>query len=363
MRALKLSTISLLAVLLLLLAFATTAQATTRHHPRTYAVLVGAENAHRGIDVMAFFPDSITIHVGDTVRWIQNSNEIHTVTFLGGGPAPDLILPAAVLGLPEDPSPLVFNPTAVNRAAAPGGLSDTTTFVNSGLMGREAGQYRSFALTFRAAGTYDYLCLVHGMMMSGTVRVVGARVPVPSPGLALARGYFQMARQFALAPAVVREAKAQIKPDTKNPDGTTTHHVSIGFSSGQIDLMRFFPRRALVRPGDTVVWEMSASNDAPHTVTFLNGQTEPELVIPVAQASGPPVLYFNPGALFPAQPAADLTRTGLYNSGIMNPIPGTTYTQVIGDVSPGPLPYLCLLHDTSGMRGKLVVRLCGAGAP
>ena len=79
-----------------------------------------------------------------------------------------------------------------------------------------------------------------------------------------------------------------------------THYVAMGFSEGQIDLMRFFPSKLRVRPGDTVVWEMQPSNDAPHTVTFLNGEPEPGLVIPVPQPSGPPVLYINPATLFPS---------------------------------------------------------------
>ena len=66
------------------------------------------------------------------------------------------------------------------------------------------------------------------------------------------------------------------------------------------------------------------------------------------------MLYINPAALFPLSPPA-LTRTGTYNSGLMNPVPGTTYSLKIGDVTPGPLPYQCQLHDTSGMKGTLVV--------
>jgi plastocyanin len=354
MRLVRLSIVALLALVWLVAAYPAAANAAVSATPHTYTVLVGAESAPRGIDVMSFFPGSVTIHVGDTVHWVQNSNEIHTVTFLGGQPLPDLIDPAALLKLPSQPSPLVFNPKAVNRTAQPGGLGDTTTFVNSGLMGFEQGQYRSFDLTFTAPGTYDYLCVVHGMMMSGTVKVVGAGVLVASPGQVSALGHAQIARQMALAPAVVRQANAQIRPATVNPDGTMTHYVAMGYSSGQIDLMRFFPSKVLVRPGDTVVWEMSPSNDAPHTLTFLNGQPEPGLAIPVAQVSGPPVLYIDPATLFPSQPTVDLTRSGLYSSGLMLP-PGMPYAQVIGDITAGPLAYECLLHDASGMRGTLVV--------
>ena len=351
MRFARVSVVSLLAVFLLLLSYATVAGAQPSAAPRTYTVLVGAESAQRGVGIMAFFPHHVTVHVGDTVHWIQNSNEIHTVTFLGGAPLPDFIVPAATLG----PSPLVFNPLVTGRTAQPGSLGDATTWANSGIMGREAGQYRSFTLTFTAAGTYPYICVVHGMMMSGTVTVVGPGTPVASPGRQLALGHAQIAAQFARVPAVLREARQQIQPATENVDGTLTHHILIGYHKGQIDLMRFFPKRAQVRPGDKVEWIMSPSNEAPHTVTFLNGQEEPGLVIPVPQPSGPPLLYVDPATLFPSQPAPELTRTGIYNSGLMLPIPGTTWSQVIGDVTPGPLHYLCLLHDLSGMKGSLVV--------
>ena len=93
---------------------------------------------------------------------------------------------------------------------------------------------------------------------------------IASPGQVHAQGNFQIARQMAKAPAVVREAKRQIMPATRNPDGTMTHYVSVGFSQGQIDLMRFFPSKLLVQPGDTVNWALSSTDVAPHTVTFLN---------------------------------------------------------------------------------------------
>jgi hypothetical protein len=75
----------------------------------------------------------------------------------------------------------------------------------------------------------------------------------------------------------------------------------------------------------------------------------------VPQPSGPPVLYIDPGTLFSYQPGPELARSGVYNSGVMLPGPGTGYTLVIGDMTPGPEPYLCLLHDESGMKGTLVV--------
>jgi len=357
MRALRLSAVFLAAVIVLLLASTAIAAAapSTSASARTYNVLVGAEQPQRGVGVMAYFPDKIRIHVGDTVHFIQNSNEIHTVTFLGGQQVPPLIIPAASLGLPASPSPLVFNPMVVARSTGPVSLANDTTWANSGIMGREPGQSTSFDVTFTAEGAYHYVCVVHGMMMSGEVTVVGPASSVPSPNRDTALAHAQIAAKLAKTPAVFRAARHAVPPVTKNTDGTSTHHILLGYSQGQISLMRFFPSHVRVRPGDTVQWSMTTHSDAPHTVTFLNGQPEPPLADVVPQQSGPPVLYVDPGTLFPSTPTADLMRTGLYSSGLMNPVPGIGWSIVIGSVTSGPLRYLCLLHDTSGMRGTLVV--------
>jgi len=322
---------------------------------RTFRIMVGMENSQIGIGINAFFPDSVTIHVGDTVRWRQNSNEIHTVTFLAGTTPAALIIPATDAGAPSTPSPLLFNPVAVNPAAPASNLYDGTTYANSGLMGREEGQAEEFSLTFTKEGTYDYMCLVHGVMMSGRVAVVAPETAIFSPLQVIAEGEKQMVEKFGQVPDVLRAAEAQIEPPAKNPNGTVTHHVMIGYAEGQIALMQFFPATLSVRPGDTVVWEMAAHNDMPHTVTFLNHEPEPSLVIPVPQPSGPPLLYANPAVFFPSEPSSELTRHGIYNSGVMDPVPGTTYTLVMGDMTLGFQPYVCQLHDTSGMTGTLIV--------
>jgi hypothetical protein len=42
--------------------------------PKIYSVLVGAEDASVGATVDAFFPDTLLIHVGDTVHWKRNAS-------------------------------------------------------------------------------------------------------------------------------------------------------------------------------------------------------------------------------------------------------------------------------------------------
>ncbi len=99
---------------------------------------------------------------------------------------------------------------------------------------------------------------------------------------------------------------------------------------------------------------MSASNMAPHTVTFLNGAPDISLVIPVPNPPSPfPLLLINPDAALPKNADQPLTRNGVYSSGLMNP-GMTSFSLKIGDIS-GFISYQCVLHDTSGMVAKLNV--------
>ena len=117
---------------------------------QNYTVLVGAENASRGVDVMSFFPSVLHIHQGDTVTWKLNSNEIHTITFLGGGVTalPELLQPG--------PAGLVVNPLAVEVTPASGGTFPVGDYVNSGILGPDPGQPTSYKLKFETQGTYHY---------------------------------------------------------------------------------------------------------------------------------------------------------------------------------------------------------------
>ena len=81
--------------------------------PQTYTVLVGYENTSRAFDLMGFYPSSVTIHEGDTVHWVINSNEIHTVSFgyvNDGTPLPGPDRPGCIPGLPDGSGPLSVEP-------------------------------------------------------------------------------------------------------------------------------------------------------------------------------------------------------------------------------------------------------------
>jgi plastocyanin len=318
---------------------------------QTYTVMVGAEKVSYGIDIETYFPQTLRIHTGDKVVWNVNSFEIHTVTFLPNGMAlPDLLVP-----FPLGPSgAMMLNPEVAFPVAPTNGQYDGSTYANSGILSLDTGQPRQFSLTFTKEGTYDYVCVVHGVLMSGKIKVVGANVRVPSPKEVAEQAQALARSRLARAMPIYFQALSKVPAPTHNSDGTTTYHVLMGYSKGDVDLMDFFPRRLTVHPGDTVEWTMSASNMAPHTVSFLNGAAEPPFVVAVPNPPSPvPYLVINPDVAMPHQYGQPLTRSGVFSTGLMAPgMPPMSFK--IGNIS-GSIAYLCELHDASGMVASLNV--------
>jgi len=316
---------------------------------RPDSVLVGSENTALGVSIMSFFPQNITIHVGDTVTWIANSHEIHTVTFLAGEPLPEVIIPApAGMASPLQINPLVAFPTPTD------GQYDGTSYMNSGIISTDPGFGKTFNLTFTQEGVYNYVCLVHGQLMSGTVTVVGMDQTVPTPAQVRTQGLAELKAAWADVPAALAQAKAQAVPPVQNPDGTYTHTITMGYMSGNIMIMGFFSKMEMVRPGDTVVWQLSPTSDAPHTVTFYNGAPD-ESFVTIAFGPDGPVALINPAVLEPSSAVLSgepLNNTDFFNSGILMPGGQTSFSLSIGNVT-GLINYECILHDTSGMTGSL----------
>jgi plastocyanin len=320
---------------------------------QTFTVLVGADDTSVGANLDAYFPAKVHIHVGDTVNWKLNSKEIHNVAFLAGTKVPDFVIP-----VPNgQPGEMMLNPQAAFPAAPKDGKYDGSTFASSGLMGLAPGQLQEFNLTFTKPGTYAYICIIHNdEKMMATIVVDDPSVSIPTPTDVQAQGKKEMDAMLAQVQSVANAATAGIKPAEKNPDGTMTHYITLGYSQGQIDLEFYFPNKLTVHPGDTVTWILSKTDLAPHTVTFLNGQKDAQAILPKPQPNGPPWLVFNPEVALPFNADKPLTTQGIYNSGLINPLgPGPkSFSLKIGNVS-GDLPYICSLHDDDGMKGILTV--------
>lgn len=138
-------------------------------------------NSTDSADVMQFFPPNISVKQGDTITWTNTQDVPHTVTFLSGAAPPAIIAP-----IPQKSGPpfLAFSPQV---ALAMGGTTyNGTGFVSSGLFGPGNPNPSTFSVKFTAAGTFTYICLLHGDQgMTGTVTVGAAAAASTTPATAV----------------------------------------------------------------------------------------------------------------------------------------------------------------------------------
>ena len=325
---------------------------------RVWQVQVAGDSEPDVIEYNAFFPRELTINAGDTVVFLfKGLHAPHTVTFPSGQPIPKLIVPASDDGTPVAGTvpEIMFNPAAVFPSG--GDTYDGSSPVNSGLSALLPPP-QSFSLTFTTPGTFDYLCLVHPLMMKGTVTVQeqGAAVPLEQADVD-----GMVAEHMA---ALLAEGRSLIAkygdgaPPTVDADGRTVWDVRAGAEGEEVAVYRFLPDSPTIKAGDTVRWT-DRSKMEPHTVTFLGGTEPPDLIEPRPQESGPPKLTFNPD--FIGRVGADVySGTGFVNSGAMGAdfeeYTGLTTYELTFD-TPGEYPYYCALHGdpTMGMRAKITV--------
>lgn len=95
-----------------------------------------------------YAPGEVTVNVNDTVRWVNNDTEPHTVTSgIGGG----------------------LNSLLSNSQGKPNGLFDSGLFASD----------NSISIKFNESGTYNYFCTVHPWM-EGVVKVQNATSSIPT---------------------------------------------------------------------------------------------------------------------------------------------------------------------------------------
>jgi plastocyanin len=309
-------------------------------------------NAPAQFSPNAFLRKTITVHVGDTVRW--RFRGFHTVTVPARGKQPPAF---AVPGAQKvanvlDPAgrPFWFNgvlPTlSVNpQVAAPTrGTSYTgSSFRNSGLPGGRNPQYR---LRFTRTGTFTYFCAVHPGM-TGRVRVVSSRRRVPSEA--------QNARAATTElNAIARQARAAAAKPAKGP---LTVDLGRAPRGQRFTINAFFPSAINVRVGQTVQFTMAGQNpNEIHTITLgpLSRQQ-----VPFVDNRG----NVNPEAAYPSDPPnafppynPTLHGVGFLNAGLHDNDAATATIPSTGAVTfaaAGTFQLKCLVHD--GMDATVTV--------
>lgn len=301
-------TIAALAALLLPAALAGPAMASDDDDARTWTVQVGSETPNKAIQGMSFLPKNIYVNAGDTVKWVANSAEIHTVTFLAKGKK-----------LKEfDP----FNPAELLQRGRHS--YDGKSYYNSGVMSnvRDSGfpAVKRYSLVFPHTGNFTYYCLVHGKAMKGTVHVRRDDTSYPFTQ----KQYDRHSR--AVERAIVRDGHA-LERIAEHQAGK--HKVIEGADDGVAMVMRFFKPTIVIHVGEKVTF-VNNGMGAPHTVTFGK-----EPANPFAKTGNP--AHFTGGNL---------------SSGVQGP--DTKFTVTFKKA--GTFKYICALHDFMGMVGKVIVQ-------
>jgi plastocyanin len=329
---------------------------TAQTSPMTWTVLVGGEAAispqeygpSGAWQFMRFYPENITINVGDQIVWKLNGSEPHTVTFpVPGEKPPGLIIPEN-----NTSQRLLFNPLAILPMG--GSTYNGTTLTGSGQLDVQPNFPREYNLTFTEAGDFEYFCAFHSMMKGiVTVQPAGTSYPKTQEQIDLETGGLLAADMEAALKATLQLGNVSAR---LGPNDTTIHEINLGYGNGSIALFRFFPIDLTINEGDTVEWTRG-DVETPHTVSFLSRGEEPEYVLVEPQQRGPPKFVLNPVVQMPAGGKV-YNGTGYFNSGViwgtMLPLPGPQNYSLTFD-TPGNYKYICIFHDYMGMNGQISV--------
>jgi plastocyanin len=305
---------------------------------RTWTVVVGGTTRDFSVWSNAFYPRKIEIAIGDTVIW--KFAGVHKVALLGGEKFPALFV--------SEGDRLSFNPLVAFPAG--GTTYDGTGYHNSGMSPDNPALFvkYTYALTFTKAGTYDYVCVVHGPGMGGTVevqdRVSGA------PASAAAQGGRDQA-------ATLRAGTAALAAWKPTSQGSTVVAPMVGSIALGYSLLRFSRLPLTVTRGATVTWTMQDPFEI-HTVTFTSGQKPPDFVLVQPQPKGPPKLMLNPKAVA-VTPQKTYDGKGYVNSGLLysTSTPGNVpRSYSLTFTTPGRYEYWCIVHVPEGMKGVIIVR-------
>ncbi len=245
----------------------------------TYVVKVDAKPPKGEMwDFMRFFPSSLAVHAGDTIRFEWNGVEgPHTATLVdarrahhwrtvhqGKGGDYRLFVKDTTLG--GDDHNLVINPQVAAPCGPPPSPTcsfDGTGVVNSGIQFSNPSDQPTFTVNVDPAtppGEYSVLCLLHpGMEMHLYVMPPGTKIQSPSQVLADAQAEIGHAKHVD-GPAA--DAKVQRVRRQRMDDGHVHWWIHAGAVVGGVSADEFLDRTLRVHKGDriTVVGSMEIHN-------------------------------------------------------------------------------------------------------
>jgi plastocyanin len=309
---------------------------------------VAGQSKDMAKQAVAFLPNEIWIHAGDSITWTFASGDIHTVTFLTVGQ----VYPS--------------NNTVGCSTVTPSGSSfDGSSCVSS--PPSVSGQ--AYQVIFPKAGNYEIVCLVHGEMF-GVIHVFDPSLPLPHDQ-AFYDQEAEQQLQALLDDAELSQKRAEhqhsiadmfsagVAPRTTPVTAGGGEIVATAGGQQSFSLVRFIDGTVTIHAGDTVEWT-NVDPELGHTMTF--GKIPQDLFDP--SCSPDCVVTIDPDGA----PHAIITSTKQnVHSGLIAALledePGVPQGPVspptrfrVTFTTPGTYPYVCAFHDNLGMQGTVVVQ-------
>ncbi len=313
------------------------ASSTLASAQKTWQATLGAQSKDMGRQAIAFLPNEMWIHEGDSINWTSQSGDIHTVSFLVAGQK----FQDFTVGCPGySPSGTSFN--GVNCVSAPPLV-----------------QGQSFVVKFPISGNFSLICLVHNHM-TGVIHVMPRTATLPHDqafynALAMeqthkllsdvdhGKNHGEMADMLAMR---VLSGKNSVVAGIGEMNATAA-----GFQS--LSVVRFLKDKIEVHVGDTVEWSV-LDPALPHTITFGADPANPGPpsgnVTFDKDGAGHAMLHFvGDSATSGIMLGAPQNQTGVPQA----PPPYTVFRVTF--LHAGSYDYYCALHDNLGMVANVTV--------
>ncbi|MAS37258.1 MAG: hypothetical protein CL610_24875 [Anaerolineaceae bacterium] len=300
--------------------------------PQNFTVMAGGFGPNN-IEVLAFAPQSLQVHRGDTVTWVNNG--FHNIHF-NNEPLPLVIVPEGEGEPIPQINPAIAFPSIESGATYQGGEA------NSGLPLPGVSPIFSLVMDLEP-GTYSFLCDVHPGM-AGVINVVASDVSIPSPQEVSMQAASELGATVGASIGATMELEAQTFTDESIYSG----QINMGSANtGRATINQFFPFVTVIQAGESVTWNNLEGGVEPHLVGWppVRGQD----VSPIEVEGGPPILAVGP-TLAPMTPdGASIAAGEAFNSGLI--FPGQSYTLTFTE--PGVYPFTCNIHPA--MNGTVIV--------
>jgi plastocyanin len=310
-------------------------------------------------DVNDYFPHGVTVHAGDSVKFVPTGFHDLDLPAKGKKPLQLLVNGAPVSGsLDAANNPFWFNgqpSVGFNPAVAATsnfGKKFTYTGGKTILSGLPVANHpKPVTVKFPKAGSYTFFCTVHPGM-KGTVRVLAKRKRIPTAK----QDAKALKRQVATALGTARTIQ--------NVTGAADT-VDVGLASAHgVEYYGFLPGTLTVPVGSVVKFQMPTGSKEVHTATTGPGNPEQDpnsyLGKLAASLTSPAI---DPAAVYPSDvppnPAA-LTLTshgnGFWNSGALDSLAATPLpsANAVKFTQAGTYQFYCLVHPF--MHGTVVVQ-------